>query len=329
MNSTKRTLIIALWVVAAAFVALTAATYAWMSIATSYEVSDLELNVITENALEIAPDVNGAPGEWVKLLSTEELIGAGGTLRPITWSAKNMAFYAPKYGLDGRIDSVYPYLVTELSETSTPSAEAEEEGVEYLISVDVWMRTGASKVTTYLSGPDVSDADTAGDGTYLIGVPKWNAEALRHDSGGNGAEYAIRIGFLTYDEEYEDGAFYIYEPNTGKDEAPCTSIDGEGSYEGECRLIRQNPSGWTEQTPVLHGSVDYVTGEFIDEDTSMFTLISGSPRRVTIFVWLEGQDAQCVNSISAGELIANLQIAGKVSGYDQEIERPNGGSDDE
>ncbi len=336
MRRTRRMLIMATWVILFSFAALSVATYAWMSIATSYKVSDLELNIITENAMEVAPDEGGQPGEWLKVLSTEQLIDPELGLRPVTWSAKDKSFYAPTYGLDGRIDFFDPHLITSINaDIPTPSpAEAEEEaGAGYLISVDFWLRTGAAKITTYLSGPAATGPDSVGDGTYVIGAPEWDAEKGYHINGGNGAEYAIRIGFLTYDyynEEtgklLEESRFYIYEPNTAADAAFTPNLDGE-PLEGDGKLIRQENSYFTEQEIPLHGSVDYVRGAFIGNDSEMFTLYADIPRRVTMFIWLEGQDAECTNAISAGHILANLQFAASLRNNDENIGRPEGGAD--
>ncbi len=329
MKTTKRAVIVSAWVLAFMLVALTASTYAWMSIATFYKVSDIDLNIITENALEIALDENGAPGEWVKTIASEQIIDPEAILRPVTWSYEDKTFYAPAYGLDGRIASFDKLLVTAASDIPSPADEAEEEGAGHLISVDLWLRTGASKITTYLSGPDNTSAEEIGNGTFVMGAPVWDAEQICHVNGGKGAENVIRIGFLTYDYYSADGAlyqestFYIYEPNTSEDEETL-GINGEPLHTGG-KLIKQSVSTFSELEQVLHGSVNYERGEFIGENTEMFDLLANIPRKVTLFIWLEGQDGHCNNSISAGQILANLQIAATTKNNQQGIGRPEGG----
>ncbi len=324
MQHNKRSLIFAAWIIVVSFVALSVATYAWMSIATFYEVSDLDLSIVSENALEIAPDENGAPGTWSKVLLTEQLIAPDDVLRPVTWSAEDKAFYAPRYGVDGRISFLEPYRITDLADSQDPTASTGAAGDGYLIAIDFWMRTDEDMITTYLSVPTMLDSDGMGEGTYVIGVPEWDADAVCHKSGGKGAECAIRIGFMTYDEPYDKGGFYIYEPNAGSDEEPTLGMNGT-PLQGDSPLIRQHPSGWTEQDPVLHGSVNYRVGEFFTDNTDLFLLSGESPRRITLYVWLEGQDEQCTNRISAGEILANLQLAAKPYNDHENIIRPEGG----
>ncbi len=336
MKTTRRMLIATAWVVLVSFVALTAATYAWMSIATFYKVSDIDVNIITENAMEIALDVNGAPGEWVKSLASQDFVPADTALRPVTWSAKDKAFYAPNYGLDGRIDFFGSYLVTQVStDDPTPSANQaeEEEGAGYLVAVDLWFRTGAAKVSTYLSGPDISgEGEEMGNGTFVMGAPVWDAEQICHVNGGKGAENVVRIGFLTYDYYsadgalYQEGSFYIYEPNTSLEEETFNT-DGQPLHTGG-KLIKQGTSTFSELEEVLHGSVNYERGEFISEDAEMFDLLANIPRKVTLFVWLEGQDDHCNNSISAGQILANLQIGATTKNNQPGIGRPEGGGEE-
>ncbi len=325
MHNSKSSLVIAAWVIVASFVLLTAATFAWMGIASFYEVSDLDLSIVTENALEIAPDQNGAPGAWSRVLLTEQLIAPDDVLRPVTWSAADKAFYAPRYGVDGRISFLEPYRITDLADPADPQPSAAEgTGDGYLVAIDFWMRTDATEATVYLSAPDMVDSTGMGEGTYVVGVPVWDADAVCHQNGGKGAESVIRIGIMTYDEDYDTGGFYIYEPNADPNADPTPGMDGN-PLEGDGTIIRQYASGWSEQDPVLHGSVNYEVGEFFSEDTSLFRLIGDTPRRVTLFVWLEGQDEQCTNRISAGAILANLQLGAITHDDDEIITRPKGG----
>ncbi len=342
MNKVKHKLVVSAWIITVSFVALSVATYAWMSIATSFKLSDLEINVISDNAVEIAMDVDGLPGEWVQSISAAELVPENAELRPLTYSATDKAFYSPKYGLDGRISLLQASLVTTLADISTSSAEAEGEGAGYLLKFEFWLQTSSSKITTYLSDPEISpEGEMVANGSYVVGSPVWNEELIQHDDGGNGAQNAIRIAFLTedywlYDDAgaavalVEEGAFYIYEPNANAEEITPSmdGVDENGNalpYEGEDgKLIRQEQSSWQEQEFPLRNNVDYTYGKFIDEDTELFMLTANNPRKITMYVWLEGQDAQCTNSISAGKILANIHFgATSVTGEDN-ISRPEG-----
>lgn len=325
MSHNKQKLTVAFWITMVSFVLLTTAAYAWMSIASAMKVTDLALNVVTDNALELAPDVDGAAGEWSTILSMPELLAGDAVLRPVTYSSLQGAFLAPSYGWDGRADFSSPLVITKM-QTGIPdpsSDEAEEgEGSGYLFAFEFWVQTGASDCTVHLSKPlEVSDG-VAGNGSFVVGKPVWNASAVKHTDGGSGAQNAIRIAFRTYDEEDgSKGKFVIFEPNadsSGKYN-PTASVDGTETLVDEDDLILQSTSGWREQTPVLRDNVTYTVGDFISDNTSLFTLKAGHARRVTLYIWLEGQDTDCVNAISAAKVMANIQLYAEAGTEDNTI----------
>ena len=292
MSSNKRKLMAAAWITLATFMLLTTAAYAWMTISTSIKVTDLVLNVVTENALELAPDIEGQPGEWTTVLSMSQLLSDQTVLRPATWSAARDSFLAPRYGLDGRPDFSNPIVVTQTQGgIPIPSSDEAEEGIGsgYLIAIDLWLRTGSSDATVRLSEPAQRSEGVLGGGTYVLGQPIWDALAVRHTDGGSGAQNAIRIGFRSYDESYGQGDFILYEPNVPADGAQTAGVDG-GALEGDGRLIRQSPSSWSEQSPVLRDAVNYAMGEFLTQDTGICTLTTDTPRKITMymrcFTWL-------------------------------------------
>ncbi len=332
MRERKHKLIFGSWVTALSVILLTTATYAWMSISSTLTVSNLELNVVTENAMEIALDAGGEPGEWTTLLSLGELLGSELTLLPATWSAQYGNFCKVNYGLDGRPDGLQELDTSARTAIYTPenpedptSAEAEAGGgaggTGYLIALDLWLRTGSSGVQVYLSEPALREAENLGTGTWVVGEPVWDAGAVRHHNGGNNAEKAMRIALRTYDEEYDTGGFVIYEPNVEDGEAPTVTADGTVLR----KLIRQGQTTWTEQDPVLRDSLNYQMGEFMEEDTNLFRLVGNTPRRFTLFIWLEGQDKDCTNSITAGKVLMNLQFAGTTDLHTENIYRPADG----
>ena len=331
----RKKLFMAFYITVITALALVAATYAWMSIAATPTVARLNLYVVADSALEISDDNNGEPlGDWGSMLLLKELSISPAELTPVTFSAEQGAFLYPTYGLDGRIISLEKYISIFDSDDGSSAADGESdteyseasgngnEKKQYIYTKDFWMRTGSSDCNVTLTMPVEREAEELGSGTFVIGKTIWNNETFLHEDGGNGAENCIRIAFLIYgseDEESDDAnkgmQLVIYEPNAGvvNNEYIATgSIDGaEYTYEGIYKLIRQYPTAWSENDPPLEDTVYYTPGEFFEDDsTALFLLKAGEERHIRMFIWIEGNDAECNAMIEAGEIMANLQFHG-------------------
>lgn len=298
---------ISAWIILVSAALLTSATFAWMTMGSSLSVTNLTMMVIADNALLVAADEDGTAGEFTSVLDLSDLFAEGAVLRPVTYSAQADAFMAPVYGLDGRIESLTTMLLNTTAETPNYTLMAEgDEDAGYLLAVDVWFCASESACAVTLSPPTDVVEGSLGGGTYLVGAPVWNAQTYTHDDGGKGAQYAIRVGFRSYDENGETENFVIYEPNATGEET--TSIDGTGEYISADSYIAQGVSSWSEQSPILKDNVDYTLGEFLTDEVLLFELEKNEPKLVTIYIWLEGMDESCDNSISAAELLMNLQF---------------------
>ena len=74
------------------------------------------------------------------------------------------------------------------------------------------------------------------------------------------------------------------------------------------RLILQTASQWTEADPVQRSVVIRELGEFQDK-VILFSLKPGQMVMIDVYVWLEGQDMDCTNRITAAQILASIQFA--------------------
>ena len=184
-----------------------------------------------------------------------------------------------------------------------------------------------------------------GSGTYVRGIPVWNPGyyeekededgnimhelvGFGHDNSGQGAENAIRVGFLiTTLEQDEEGeyvpiedeepVFMIYEPNCDigygglrEEYIPTPSMDGTENLVDVEHLILQTATTWTEADPIENGVVIHTLGEFVEEKT-LFKIKEAQIVQIDLYLWLEGQDSECINRGSEAQIQANIQFAGK------------------
>ena len=292
---------------------LVAATYTWFSLSKTPRVNDMDLYVSSPSGLEIAQKFDAPDEDWGQSISFAEIVSETSPLKPCTWSDRDGRFYAPEYGLDGRMTGSWQ----PLSDSENANMDGEQG---YYTMGTVYARSKTA-VTVSLSEAVPMEDGTEGAGTYLIGTPVWNSDTVLHDNGGSGAEYAVRIGLRVTPLDGEGNtagasAFYIYEPNSDRhmEGEPgyreTKNIYGDGGLVSADRLITQTTSAWTEVSPVQRNVVFRTMGRFTS-DTKLFALKAGETVRIDLYIWLEGQDADCTNKIGEeARIFANIQFAG-------------------
>ena len=314
-KTTKR-LTLLLYVVLILMSLFTVATYTWFSLSRTPEVSDMAMYVNSPTGLEISADPFAE--EWQLQLSFADTLDADGILKPITWSEEDQMFYAASYGMDGRI--------SEIGEPLNDQRHANKDNADGYYIVGTFYARTDQKVNVSLSPAVEVKEGLKGAGTFVIGTPLWNAEEVIHNNGGSGAEYAIRIGFKIQKTDRNGisnkgpATFIVYEPNADRhiDDshgyAETPSIDGGATLVPTDRLIRQTTSTWTEAYPVQREAVIHTLGEF-ETDTELFALEPDELARISVYVWLEGQDVDCTNVIGhEAQILASIQFATDASG---------------
>jgi flagellar basal body-associated protein FliL len=285
------------------------ATYTWFSLSRTPQVSNLSMYVTTHTGLEIAltPDSE----EWGSKLSYVDMASENFPLRPITWSDENQSFYTAGYGFDGRLNGNWHKLTDELNANHTDRDGYYSLGVLYA-------RTNED-VTVSLTPSVTMEEGISGSGTYLIGAPLWDAEAVAHKNAGEGAENAVRVGIQVTDLDENNNPieqtkrFFIYEPNCdthadgSQGYVATPSIDGGETLVPQDRLILQGVSSWEEADPVQNGVQVYSVGDFQSE-TELFSLKAHQKVMIKLYLWLEGQDVDCTNEIDEAQIIANIQF---------------------
>lgn len=314
LKTTKR-LALLFYVVLILMSLFTVASYTWFSLSRTPEVSDMAMYVNAPTGLEISEDPFAE--EWKLQLSFADTLGADGILKPVTWSEEDQMFYAATYAIDGRI--------AEIGEPLNDQRHANKDNADgYYIVGTFYARTDQKVDVSLTPAVEVKDG-LDGSGTYVIGTPVWDFQEIIHNNGGSGAEYAIRIGFKIQKTDKSGisnrgpASFMIYEPNCdrhiddSRGYAETPSIDGDASLVPADRIIRQTTSTWTEAYPVQREAVIHTLGEF-ETDTKLFTLEPDELARISVYVWLEGQDVDCTNVIGhEAQILASIQFAANAS----------------
>lgn len=278
----------------------------------------MEMTVTSSVGIQLSETYDAEDEEWGQTIDFQNIIGQNTMLQPASWSASKNAFVTASYGTDGRqIENRYILLNDEQNSNRN-------DGHAYYVKGSFYARSDTPVDISLGEAVEVNEGVNT-SGTYVIGTPIWNEQAVLHDDGGLGAETAIRIGLRITPVDGFDGAetgesvFYIYEPNYDIHideeifgDVITPSVDG-GTYEDTSQVFYQSASTWSETYPVQQDVTIKTLGTFTG-DTYLFTLLPNDMVKIDLYIWLEGQDIDCTNLIGEAQIIANIQFDAEYSG---------------
>ena len=309
-NRRKRT-VIYLWVLIALSVLLVAATYTWFSLSQTPHVNDMAIYVNANTGIELALEYDAPDEEWGQKLDFLDLVSEDYPLKPATWQNELQSFVTVSYGIDGRTTG-------NLVELSDEQNANRRDANGYYVTGVFYARSDTPCKVSLAEAVELNGGEN-GAGTYVIGTPVWDAARIIHTDGGSGAEDAIRFGFRITPIDTESGEprglseFFIYEPNCdahfsgGGDYVPTPSINGAPTLIDEDHLILQEASEWTEAYPVERNVTIKKLGNFIT-NKDLFEIEAGHKVRIELYIWLEGQDPDCISRIDEAKIFASIQF---------------------
>lgn len=327
----RRRTFIYLWVLFALLILLVTATYTWFTISQTPHVNDMAMYINTKSGIEIAKTVDAEEEEWGLHLDYYDLVDDEYPLKPVTWSEQHQKFMAMRYGFDGRMMSF-----GELSDEKNANRKG---GDGYYVHGTFYVRTQSACYVSLAKAIEINGGEN-GSGTYVIGLPLWNVEKIMHEDVGNGAENAIRLGLKITHVDYNTGTplsdpeFFIYEPNCdyhlsgSTDYFPTASIDGTDTLIDSDHLILQKASSWSEAYPIQREVTIKKLGDFVEEKR-LFKIETYEKIKVDVYVWLEGQDADCIAQIDDSRILASIQFNIDYSGQSGIEDIPDGNNGSE
>ena len=300
-----------LWLLLGMLSMMVVSSFAWFSISPTPRVNDMVLYVNAPVGLQIATEYSAPDELWGQSINFTELVSEGSPLKPVTWSEQDQCFKAIRYGRDGRQSNRLKALSDEENANRIGDDQYYTKGVFYA-------RTDAKCMISLAEAVELSNGQH-GAGTYVIGTPVWNARLEAHEDAGDGAQYAVRIGFLVSKIDPDTGEtageteFFVYEPNADRHLSGSTQVmdtrscDGTETLVSRERLIVQSTSTWAEADPVERDSTVKTLGTFLT-DAELFELDEGEVVQIVMYIWVEGQDVDCYGLPEDASLFANVQF---------------------
>lgn len=292
MFGTKKKLMTAAFMLGVSVIMLTTASFAWFTISTNPEITDMTTQVVVNENLEIAlaqtaytPPLAAATGQtgnqytWGNIidLSDDDLTGAdkpytdlNKTLRPMTIDT---TFKYPTYGTDGRVNALTNLTVGTRANGFGNMVDA--GGKVYGYYVDFWMQTNlAAGGTVTLNAPTTPATKRSTNGEAGAGTVFTSANQVLADN--------IAIAFEAINDTPS--------ANGAATAATAAAPTGEGPY-----------------STVFTGDV--------------VTLIKNTPQLVRMYVYLEGASVTNASASLEGALVSGaLNVQFTLTGVDQSMD---------
>ena len=298
MKLKKKALLPAIAMVLASVIALSGVTYAWFTTSNEATVGTLDVNVATANGIQVSLD--GV--SWRSTLTGQDIIDAiedgltnyknavnqfpTGEIAPVSSAGDvnngKLQMFFGQYNEAGGLDSI----------------REEEEGRTNggnFIAFDLFIKSSMDQDMSMILGQTASYVAS----TDVFGGSK-NAAT----------ETAVRVAFLPMGDATEpasaqalkgDGTVYIWEPNAS-DRAAGITVAGAPDYSGFFTEFTNISEDELEEGTHVKSVKTLKNGSDFED---LFTLKNGI-NKIRVYIWLEGQDVDCVNAISSGDFSVNL-----------------------
>ena len=296
-NMRKKALLPALSMLLASVIALSGVTYAWFTTSNTAKVSNLDVNVAAANGIQVSLDATS----WRSVISAEELKAF--IQNPVNYSSHTSQYpsaegveIAPVSTAGVIEDGKMVMYFGEITQNGTLKSTLETEKARLdggnFVAFDLFFKSSTDQMLSFDSASGVMG--TSASGTSL------------------GTEKAVRVAFIPLGSAATPTAAKtlkgdantkakIWEPNED------TRIEGSEHPAGKLDCYGFNAEFDKAEGDLTEGT-DIVKVETFSGSTELVELKAGITK-IRVYIWLEGQDVDCVNQISYGDFATNLQFS--------------------
>jgi len=296
----KKALLPAIAMVLVSVIALSGVSYAWFTLSSKATVGELSLNVATAKGLQISLDgVN-----WVSSISAEDISTKGytgninqtptGAVVPVSTAGDVVNGHMQMF--DG-VTNDGTVLTTTLA-----NANAGTGGNYY--AFDLFFQITEDEVTLQLDAGSYVKAFTNTDPAEAAETSYASRVAFVNFGAANNAVDARKLTEVSSKVIWEPSAKMHAEAAIAKD----ATIDGaKVAYKGvNAAAADFDPNGTANLAAVTTADYDENEGATAGVN-DLFTLSKGI-NKVRVYIWLEGQDVDCINEVSGNILKTMLKF---------------------
>lgn len=274
-------------------VILSISTYAWFLITNSPKAQNITLTADTLGDLKIADiTAEDTPDTYGDSIDLTDTTGMKSYLSPVT-TKDGLTFFSPEYS-EGNVVG----LNEETDETRLHT--------KYVYEKTFFLRAGKEK-------SEVDQNKAKNFDIYLVGTTTDSSNGCymrqKNTSGTDGSEItaanSLRVSLTFEGGITGETVTVIYEPNVDKDNGGVAGtnmafyryVGADKDEYGAYSTIQQNyDKSFVPNSNVASRSV------------ALDTIKEGEDIKVTMRIWLEGMDKDCMNDIAADQIIGQLQF---------------------
>lgn len=307
---------------------LSSSTYAWFTANRVVTVNTLNVHVAASGGIEISADGSN----WKSIIQIEDLTNVHDTTYPT--SVNQIPYLMEPVSTGKEIDSSTGFLkmfygVTnnnldgDYILTATRSVEEESNGEEStgkFIAFDLFFRVNKDTeiyLTTNSGATYQGDLDTGianatriafvNEGTLPTGSSILDIQSLKNAT--TATTYFWEPNYDVHTDAAVSNAFDVYGITTTTTNGTAIPYDGvinEISANDNILLSNAKSSYYANLFKTVN--IDYYTISDFSEFKKVFTLPNGITK-VRVYMWIEGQDVDCENNASYGDLTFNVQFS--------------------
>lgn len=286
-NLKKKALFPVIAMVLVSVVALSGATYAWFTTSNSASINELSVQVTAADGIQISTDAK----TWKSTLATSDILTAAyeGNVNQVPNGSMYPVSTGGTLSAKGLLQMYKGELQADNTLTSTKETDTAGNTGNY-IAFDLFFKMATAKKISLVVGDNASKVY---DGTGAADTnASYSARVAFIDMGASQtASGAIALGSAS-------DTLTIWEPNATS-HLDSLNATGKLGYKG---VNNEGNSG----TATIFTTDGVIT---INPDaTAQILSLEAGINKVRIYIWMEGQDVDCINDASGGTFITNLKF---------------------
>lgn len=288
-NLVKKALLPAIVAVLCSLIALTSVSYAWFTMGNEASVDQIDVNVTAADGLQISADAadwkSVLPVASLEALESNQFLDENEEIFPVSSAGNVVAGKLQLFKGEYAQDKLTATVATE--DNTDPN----------FVAFNLYVKLDSAQDFKLSSSSSVTKAGT------------------------NNTHTAVRVAFVKIGTAETKDAVDALAASLGNDAAPAKALiwepnakataagsgrDAKVAYKGVNSVISENNA--IDPTQENNALSDVDTFELGNEAYTLYEDLGAGITKIRIYIWLEGQDVDCINDISGDGFAVNLQF---------------------